>query len=232
MENYKVIVALTTYKGRIYNPKFLICLYSIINQKTDIPFKVSLVLSTEEFKKKTEIPNDLLLMDEQVDNFEILYTKRNTKALKKYNPVELKYPNLPIISIGDDTIYSENLVDTCYKEYLKQPDICHAARVGKVGPICVPWRIRLFPPHCMSYIHEDWFDKCFLQHDDLFYELRLLLAGTPVIKHPEWEPLVKHGGYYGQEKTLGKTYKKKSEPDIIKTFFKELLNEKNEFIIE
>ena len=168
MENYKVIVALTTYKGRIYNPKFLICLYSIINQKTDIPFKVSLVLSTEEFKKKTEIPSDLLLMDETVDNFEILYTKRNTKALKKYNPVEFKYPNLPIISIGDDTIYSENLVDTCYKEYLKQPDICHAARVGKVGPIKIPWRIRLFPPGCFKNykLTQAIIDT---KHDDYYY---------------------------------------------------------------
>ncbi len=231
MKDYKVIVALTTYKGRIYNEKFPICLYSIINQKTDIPFKVSLVLSTDEFKSKKEIPEDILLMEKNIKHFEILYTKRNTKALKKYNPVELKYPNLPIISIGDDTIYSELLVDICYKEYLKQPNVCHAARVGKVGPILIPWRIRLFPPRCMTWIHEDWFDKCFLQHDDLFYGLRLLLAGTPVVKHPEWEPLVKHGGYFGQKVTLGNEYKKKSETDIVKDFFKELLNKNNEFII-
>ena len=59
------------------------------------------------------------LMDEKLENFEILYTERNTKALKKYNPVNRKYYKLPIISIGDDTIYSDTLVDTCYKEYIK-----------------------------------------------------------------------------------------------------------------
>ena len=82
----------------------------------------------------------------------------------------------------------------------------------------------------MAWIHEDWFDKSFIQHDDLFYGLRLLLAGTPVIKHPEWENLVVKGGYYGQKKTLGDEYRKISEPDIIKNFFKEIFNEKNEFV--
>ena len=56
MKDCKIIVALTTYKGRIYNPKFPVCLRSIINQKTKIPFKVVLVLSTEEFKNKTKFP--------------------------------------------------------------------------------------------------------------------------------------------------------------------------------
>lgn len=230
MEDCKIIVALTTYKGRIYNEKFPVCLYSIIKQKTKIPFKVVLVLSTEEFKNKNEVPESIRLMEDSIENFEILYTKRNTKALKKYNPVLKKYYKLPIISIGDDTIYSDDLVDVCYKEYIKNPYVCHAARVGKVGAICIPWRIRVFPPNCMSWIHEDWFDKCFLQHDDLFYGLRLLLAGTPVVKHPKWESLVVKGGYYGQEKTLGSEYRKISEPDIIKNFFKEIFNEKNEFI--
>lgn len=229
MEDCDIIVALTTYKGRIYNKKFPTCLYSIINQKTDVQFKVVLVLSTEEFKDRTEIPEDIRLMEESLLNFEILFTKRNTKALKKYNPVFRKYYKLPIISIGDDTIYSNLLVDTCYKEYLKNPYACHATRVGKVGAIRVPWRVRLFPPNCMSWINEDWFDKCFMQHDDLFYGLRLLLAGTPVIKHPEWEKLVVKGGYYGQNKTLGSEYKKKTEKEIIQGFFDELLNEENVF---
>lgn len=230
MKDCKIIVALTTYKGRIYNPKFPVCLRSIINQKTKIPFKVVLVLSTEEFKNKNEVPEDIRLMDEKLENFEILYTERNTKALKKYNPVNRKYYKLPIISIGDDTIYSDTLVDTCYKEYIKKPYACHAGRVGKVGAIKVPWQIRVFPPNCMAWIHEDWFDKSFIQHDDLFYGLRLLLAGTPVVKHPEWENLVVKGGYYGQKKTLGDEYRKISEPDIIKNFFKEIFNEKNEFV--
>ena len=229
MKDYKIIVALTTYKGRIYNKRFPVCLHSIINQKTEIPFKVVLVLSSDEFKSKDELPEDLLIFERNIENFEILYTKRNTKALKKYNPVNRKYYDLPIISIGDDTIYSDTLVDTCYKEYIKNPNACHAARVGRVGAIKVPWRIRVFPPNCMAWISEDWFDKCFIQHDDLFYGLRLLLAGTPVIKHPEWEKLVTKGGYYGQKKTLGSEYRKISEPDIIKGFFNELLNEKNEF---
>lgn len=228
----KIVVALTTYKGRIYNKKFPMCLYSIIRQKTAIPYKVVLVLSTDEFKKKSEIPEEILLMDKQLDVFEILYTKRNTKALKKYNPVFLKYYNLPIISIGDDTIYSDKLVDTCYAEYLKNPFACHATRVGKVGAIRIPWRVRLFPPNCMSWINEDWFEKCFHQHDDLFYGLRLLLSGTPVIKHKEWECLIVKGGYYGQEKTLGAEYKKQTETEIIKQFFNELLKPENEFIIE
>lgn len=209
MKNYKVIVALTTYKGRIYNPKFPLCLFSIINQKTNIPFKVSLVLSTDEFTNKNEIPSEILAMDELLDNFEILYTERNTKALKKYNPVELKYPDLPIISIGDDTIYASNLVETCYKEYLNNKTVCHAARVGRHGAIRVPWRIRLFPPKCMSWIDEDLFDKYFMSHDDLFYGLRLTLHGTPVVKHPEWENLIVKAGYYGQEITLGNEYRKK-----------------------
>src|SRR5574344_471009 len=117
-----VIVALTTWKGRIYNKDFLRVLYRLCKEQiTDFKYKVVLSLSEEEFpNKEADLSDDLLLFAE-LENFEILWSYKNTKALKNYFPVKQKYKDLPIIVIGDDTLYSKNLVQRVMEEHIKDP---------------------------------------------------------------------------------------------------------------
>lgn len=218
-----VIVSLTTYKGRIYNRKFLHCLYFLLTQNTTYNYKVVLVLSEEEFtNKEKDLPEDLVLLSETCKNFEILWTYKNTKALKKYNPTNKAYPNTPIICLGDDTIYSRNLVQQVYTDYLKynkHNKVCLCACINRAGEVIVPWRIRIFPPNSMLYIDEKYFANFFHENDDLFYGVRLWLAHTPVETIASWGNLWE-GAYYGQEQTLNQVYKKFEQPKIVKEFFK------------
>lgn len=48
----QVIAALTSWKGRIYNELTGPVLYSYITQESTVPFKVVLVLSSDEFPGK------------------------------------------------------------------------------------------------------------------------------------------------------------------------------------
>ena len=75
-----VIVALTTWKGRIYNKDFLKVLYRLCKEQiTDFKYKVVLSLSEEEFpNKEADLPDDLLLFTE-LENFEILWSYKTQK---------------------------------------------------------------------------------------------------------------------------------------------------------
>ena len=223
MNKLDVIVSLTTYKGRIYNRKFLHCLYFLLTQNTTFNYKVVLVLSEEEFtNKEKDLPEDLTFLNENCENFEILWTYKNTKALKKYNPTNKAYPDIPIICLGDDTIYSRDLVQRVYSDYLvknKHDKVCLCACSNKAGQVTVPWRIRIFPPNCMLYIDEKYFAKFFHENDDLFYGVRLWLAHTNVETMKSWHNLWV-GSHFGQEQTLNQIYSKYDQSVIVKEFFK------------
>jgi hypothetical protein len=123
MNNYQIIVSLTTWKKRIYD-KFLIQnLVRLFLQETNVKYKVVLVLSEEEFPlKEHELPYDLILFKNTIDNFEILWTYKNIKALKKLNPTIDKYPNLPIITLDDDTLLEKYVINDLYNLYLMNRD--------------------------------------------------------------------------------------------------------------
>lgn len=160
-----VIVALTTWKGRIYHDNFPLNLWSLLNQKTKYKYKVVLTLSEEEFGVNYQPPDTITKLTAKWNHFEILFTGRNTKALKNYNPVNRKYPNTPIIVLGDDTIYDDALVETVYGTYLTSDQhTAFGAYVANSSPkygILSPFRIRIFPPHAMYDLDEYYFDKYF-----------------------------------------------------------------------
>ena len=217
-EPYDVIVSLTTWKGRINHPNFPNNLLSLLKQETRYKFKVVLVLSRDELIGNENVPYKVLQLQSTYDNFEILWTGRNTKALKNYNPTAQKYPDLPIIVLGDDTIYDKKLVETVYSTY-KYGDkracygafISHSSRQYKIDS---PWRIRLFPPHAMRDLDDDYFDYYFYGHNDLFNGLRLRLNNTPVIE-ANWSGLWHDS--FAQEVRL-RNYRCKPEHEIISDF--------------
>lgn len=216
-----VIVSLTTWKGRIFHEQFPFNLFSLLAQNTKFKYKVVLTLSEEEFGKEFELPDRVSIYQTAYQNFEVLWTYKNTRALKNYNPVSEKYPATPVIVIGDDTIYSPNLVQTVYDAYMASDRrTCLAAKVSTFSSgLKVPWRIRLFPPQCMKWIPEVYFDKYFHDNNDLFYGVRLLLNGRNVVKM-NWDNLWFHGSAFSQENRLTE-YHKYNDDEVFSGFIKE-----------
>lgn len=82
-EPYSVVVSLTSWRGRIYSDIVQLVLFSLLRQKTKYRYKVVLVLSEEEFpRKEAELPENIVKLAEKVEHMEILWTYRNTRALK------------------------------------------------------------------------------------------------------------------------------------------------------
>jgi len=213
-----VLVALTTWKGRIFNEKFPLNLWSLLHQKTKFRYRVVLTLSEEEFGVNFQLPSGIDKLYQYFDNFEVLYTGRNTKALKNYNPVNRKYPKLPIIVVGDDTIYDDALIETVYGTYLDSDrHTAFGAYLANSSPkygILSPYRIRIFPPYSMYDLDEYYFEKYFYGHNDLFNGLRLRLNHTNVQK-ANWEGLWHDS--FAQEVRLTE-YHRRPEPEVIENF--------------
>ena len=122
-DKYQIIVSLTSWKDRINELTLPKVLFRLFRQETNIQYKVVMVLSEEEFPlKEKELPKELVLFNKTIDNFEILWTYKNTKALKKLNPTINKYPNLPIITLDDDTLLEKYVIDDLYNLNKKYPD--------------------------------------------------------------------------------------------------------------
>ena len=213
-----VLVALTTWKGRIFNENFPINLWSLLHQKTRFRYRVVLTLSEEEFGVNFRLPSGIDKLYQYFDNFEVLYTGRNTKALKNYNPVNRKYPKLPIIVVGDDTIYDDALVETVYGTYLDSDrHTAFGAYLANSSPkygILSPYRIRIFPPYSMYDLDEYYFEKYFYGHNDLFNGLRLRLNHTKVQK-ANWDGLWHDS--FAQEVRLTE-YHRRPETEVIDNF--------------
>lgn len=218
IEPYDLIISLTTWKGRISHPAFPQNLLSLLNQETQYNFKVVLVLSKDELGGYSSVPATIRNIQQAYPNFEILWTDRNTKALKNYNPTAKKYQDLPIVVVGDDTIYDKKLVETVYTTYLNgDKRACYCAKMSHSSveyQIDTPWRIRLFPPHAMRDLDDDYFDEYFYGHNDLFNALRLHLNNTPIIV-ANWNGLWHKA--FAQEVRL-RNYHCKTEHEMLRDF--------------
>lgn len=108
----KIIVSLTSWKKRI---QFVSKIIYMMERQTVVPDMIVLNLSEDEFiKKENELPNDLLLLKDSLDNFEIHWVKENTKAFKKVIPTIERYfeEDCLIFSIDDDYFYRKNYIET------------------------------------------------------------------------------------------------------------------------
>lgn len=114
----EVIVSMTSYPARIWE-----CWQvwrSVINQKTDFPFKCVMVLSEEEFSNHV-LPFSLQRLI-QSGKLEILWHKRNIRSHKKLAPVIKKYPDATIVTIDDDLIKPNGWLQGLMNDHRKYPD--------------------------------------------------------------------------------------------------------------
>jgi len=63
---------------------------------------------------------------------ELIVTEIDLKSHKKYFNVMKKYRDYAIISVDDDIVYTNDLIETLYDSYLKYPNYIHARNVHKI----------------------------------------------------------------------------------------------------
>lgn len=190
-EPYSVVVSLTSWRGRIYSEIVQLVLFSLLRQKTKYRYKVVLVLSEEEFpRKEAELPENIVKLAERIPAFSLLWTVKNTKALKKLDPTMAAYPDLPVITTDDDIIVKDDFVESFMNAHASHPkDIvyAHVWDFPANPEIKISGWARLFPPHSLYPLDEKLFDKCFRgAEDDVWNGIRVWLAGTKVRKLGAW----------------------------------------------
>ena len=183
MNDYEVILSLTTWKGRINDPMLPLVLYRLVEQQvTKHRYKVVLVLSTDEFGEDFVLPEGIQkFIDRTPDKFEVLWTKENTRALKKLDPTIEKYPNNYIATMDDDELMQPWLVDYLCQEIAIRPRTILGAWCGPYRGVNRVGLCRLYPPHSLAPIPTEYFKTYFeYMQDDEWNGIRAKVAGTPM----------------------------------------------------
>lgn len=195
-----LIVSVTTFPKRI--DKIWIVIESILRQTLQ-PKKVVLTLSKMQFTSRDCLPTKLLKLEKQ-GLLEIIWTDDDLRSHKKYYYVMKKYPDDNIVTIDDDFIYANTMLESLYTFNLKYPNciVTHLA-LEREGSDYHNWKNLLFksvnptynimqfggsgvlyPP---SSLHSDAFDKEILKDccplaDDIWLNAMALLKGTYFVK--------------------------------------------------
>lgn len=183
-----IAVGITTWKKRINETYFKICLFRLIaQQQTKLNYKVCLVLSTDEFpNKNADIPNWITEMEKVCDNFEVIWVKENTRAYKKLDPVMEKYPNVPVITTDDNKLLTKDAIQKLYDEYTKRKCILSCSNAwGFIDRTkeFITGTPRLYPPNSLYPLDVNYFMKDFLGlQADVFNAIRAVLKNTPAFK--------------------------------------------------
>ena len=162
----------------------LMVLFSMLKQKTTFNYKVVLVLSSDEFQaKEQELPPKLIELADVCDYFEILWTKENTKAYKKYFPVRRKYPDENICILDDDSTLHDNFVESFCTLLKQNPDRMiigtnHFLLNDSKTIVHTRFGAACFRPNSLYNLDENFGRRYFLDHDDEFYLFLSVLNGT------------------------------------------------------
>lgn len=124
-QDYKTVVSLTSYGSRIKSVHLAIRSAMLQTRKPDL-----VVLYLDEGSNEVELPNELLELT-QIG----LIVRRgvpNLRAHTKYYYAMKDYPNSDIITIDDDVIYPETLIDSLYASSKGNEKCVIARRVHKM----------------------------------------------------------------------------------------------------
>ena len=185
------VVGLTSWRGRLYSDIVQLVLFSLLKQKTKYRYKVVLVLSEEEFPgKEAELPVNIVKLAERIPTFSLLWTWKNTRALKKLDPTMAPYPGLPVITTDDDIIVKEDFVESFMDAHRQHPGdaiYAHMWDFPEDPKVKISGWARLFPPNSLYPLDGKLFDRFFGgAEDDVWNAIRVLLAGTGVRKLGKW----------------------------------------------
>ena len=127
---YDVIVSLTSFPSRLQRFDLMKkCLDSLVNQVTKYQYKIVITICNNDKKFIQKEMYDYCCQN----NIEILYCDYDIKGHKKYFYVMQKYSNLPIITVDDDLVFYDNLVESLMDKHIKQPDVIWSGWVQKLN---------------------------------------------------------------------------------------------------
>lgn len=126
-----VVVSLTSFPARINDVWMTI---SSMLRQTYTPAKIILWLSKEQFHSKQDLPNNLTRLEGDV--FEIRFVESDIRSHKKYVYAFRDFPDMLVITVDDDIIYSPYLIESLVEEHKKHPDdvLCRYAKKINRGP--------------------------------------------------------------------------------------------------
>ena len=202
----KIIVSLTTYPKRISTVyKVIACLF----KQTYKPDRILLWLSENQFRnKEKDIPWEL---KEYVDKgLEIRFCEDDMRSHKKYLYAMKEFPDDIVITVDDDLLYPNNMVEMLVKSYLEYPNAVSAMRahlmtIERHGEISLydewikeyPHIVNtpcmqllatsgagtLFPPHSLDeqVFNAEAIKRTAFNADDLWLKIMQVIKGTPVV---------------------------------------------------
>lgn len=140
LENLDLIVSITTYKPRLLEKNTIEVLSALINQKTSKKFKIVITIHKDDLQYVSKELQDFITKN----RIEIIVADKNLRPHLKYFYVMQKYRNVPIVTVDDDCIYAEDLLESLYKSYKKYPSCVSSRRVhlmkySKNGR-CLPYK--------------------------------------------------------------------------------------------
>lgn len=130
-----VIICLTTFPSRI-NKLWLVI--ECILRQTTIPHKIVLYLSKEQFPDSQSLPITLIKYTKKC--LDIKFVEEDIKSHKKYWYAIKDFPNIPIITIDDDIIYTSKTIEILTKGAEKHPNsvlalYCHLIQRNHNGTL-------------------------------------------------------------------------------------------------
>lgn len=171
--NKKIIVSMTSWKKRI---EYVSKIIYMMERQTVIPDKIVLNLAENEFiQKENDLPKDLLLLNDTLENFEIYWVKENTKAFKKVIPTIERFFNEDciILSIDDDYFYCKTYIENMITLVEKYPN--NFLTPGNEGAFihgwCAAYKPSFFKNKQLFQITKTYCDK--IVSSDLWITLNL-----------------------------------------------------------
>lgn len=195
---HELIVSLTTYGRRIYD----VCLaIESIMQGSLLPNR--LILWLDENLKGNPLPRTL--QNQMKRGLEIRYCK-DIGPYTKLVPTIKHFPNAVIVTIDDDMIYSQEMLEGLLLSYLSEPNAIHAYRIHNMtfdeeGGLksYMDWQFEvsvaehpfftgcggvLYPPHSLpnEILNEEVFMGICQYADDVWFNAMAKLNDTKIVK--------------------------------------------------
>lgn len=122
----ELVVSLTSFSKRIHDVYLTI---ESLLQQSHQPDRIVLWLSAEEFSD-ADIPAILRRQCER--GLEIEFVEEDLGPYTKFFYALKKYPDALLLTVDDDILYPQDMVDQLYKAHLRAPDQIHCTRGHRI----------------------------------------------------------------------------------------------------
>ncbi|MDR2590998.1 MAG: glycosyltransferase family 2 protein [Oscillospiraceae bacterium] len=202
----EVTVSFTTYPDRINSAVYVA---DAMLRQTFKPDRIIMVLSSNDYKSTVQLPKDFINLEKR--GLTVVIIDEDLRSHNKYRYAMQNYSEGIIITVDDDILYPENLIEQLYESYKKYPTAISSARAHRImfyGDKLLPYNDWIFestytfnpafdlialgvsgvlyPPNCFEKKHELLLDskavmEVSLYADDLWLKIIELLCSIPVV---------------------------------------------------